>query len=145
MDIWQLVSGLVAYFPVDVHGALFSAGDAHFAQGDGETCGTALEMGAHFTARFELLKGEARARAQTTPSFEFQATDTPVCRPPASATLAARNALRAMMDALMYDYEYTRDQAYIIARVAGDLRISSIVNVPHAQVTVTIPKSIFTN
>lgn len=161
MDIRQLVAGSTAYFPVDVPGALFSAGDGHFAQGDGETCGTAIEMAATLTVRLELLKGEALARRQASPTFDLPHMDTAgIGRDGYHATtglsvgsddrvaymdasVAARNAVAAMVDHLMHDYGYDRDQAYVIASVAGDLRISSIVNVPHAQATMAVPKSIF--
>ncbi|MTD52591.1 acetamidase/formamidase family protein [Amycolatopsis pithecellobii] len=161
MDIRQLVAGTTVYFPVDVPGALFSAGDAHFAQGDGETCGTAIEMSSTFTARFELLKGEATRRRQDNPTFAepaLPARTIPATRGwfsttalsvsdgevfPLDASVAARNALRAMVDALCVDRGYTREQAYLIASVAGDLKISSIVNVPHAQVSMSIPLDIF--
>ena len=161
MDIRQLVAGTTVYFPVDVEGALFSAGDAHFAQGDGETCGTAIEMGCTFQARFELMKGEAHRRRQENPTFtepalpertvpatkgSFSTTALSVSADgvsPLDASLAARNALRAMVDALCVDRGYTREQAYLIASVAGDLKISSIVNVPHAQVSMSIPLDIF--
>jgi formamidase len=53
------------------------------------------------------------------------------------------NALRALVGALCVDRGYTRDQAHLIASVAGDLKISSIVNVPHAQVSMSIPLDIF--
>lgn len=161
MDIRQLVAGSKAYFPVDVPGALFSVGDGHFAQGDGETCGTALEMATRFTARFELLKGEAIRRGQKNPSFEVKSTETPGIGSHGfyattglsvtdndvvqylDASLASRNALIAMIDAIAYDYGYSREQAYLIASVAGDLKISSIVNVPYAQASMFLPKSIF--
>lgn len=163
MDIRQLTNGTSVYFPVDVPGALFSAGDGHFAQGDGETCGTAIETSATFTARFTLLKGEANHRNQTNPTFTLPAVDR--ARPPTGeifattaisvsgddsvsfldARLAARNALSMMVDAIAYDYGLTREQAYLVASVAGRLSISSIVNVPHAQVSMSIPRNIFTD
>ena len=59
MDIKQLGQGAVLLIPVDAPGALFSAGDAHFAQGDCETCGTAIEMSATLRVRFSVRKGEA--------------------------------------------------------------------------------------
>jgi formamidase len=59
LDIKQLVAGSTLYLPVYEKGALFSTGDAHFAQGDGESCGTAIESSAVLVARFEVLKGEA--------------------------------------------------------------------------------------
>jgi formamidase len=160
MDIRQLVTGTSVYFPVDVAGALFSAGDGHFAQGDGETCGTAIETSARLTARFSLLKGEAALRGQTNPSFtvpadrrlepagEIFATTALSITDDGSvsfldARLAAQNALKMMIDAIVFDYGLTRDQAYMVASVAGNLSISSIVNIPHAQVTMSIARNIF--
>ena len=61
-DVKQLTRGAKLLLPVFVEGALFSTGDAHFAQGDGESCGTAVETTGTLVARFDLLKGEARRR-----------------------------------------------------------------------------------
>lgn len=160
MDIRHLVAGSTVTFPVDVPGALFSVGDGHFAQGDGETCGTAMEMSARVTVRFELRKGAAFEREQTNPTFAaplpaqppreggyFATTGLSVCDDGRvsylDASLAAKNALTMMVKALERDHGLTRDQAYIVASVAGDLTISSIVNVPHAQVSMAIPLDIF--
>lgn len=162
MDIRQLGDGSSVFFPVDVTGALFSAGDSHFAQGDGETCGTAIETSGTFEARFTLLKGEATRRNQSNPTFTLSA-DRPA--PPTEelfattalsvssddvvsfldASLAAKNALKMMVDHIVYDYGLSPEHAYLVASVAGRLIISSIVNVPHAQVSMTMPRSIFTD
>ncbi len=56
MDIRDLAAGTELYLPVEVAGALFSIGDAHAAQGDGEVCGTAIESPMRIAARFELAK-----------------------------------------------------------------------------------------
>ncbi len=69
LDVKQLVAGTTLFLPVFVEGANFSTGDAHFAQGDGESCGTAVEMAATLHARFEVLSGEAARRGQTEPSY----------------------------------------------------------------------------
>ena len=58
MDIRQLTSGATLFLPVLVPGALFSVGDAHGAQGDGEVCITAVEMSAQCTLRFDLRRGQ---------------------------------------------------------------------------------------
>ncbi|HWB72625.1 MAG TPA: acetamidase/formamidase family protein, partial [Egibacteraceae bacterium] len=71
VDIKQLTAGARVLLPLSVTGALFSAGDAHFAQGDGEVCGTAIEMGATFSARFELRKGVAARRGIRDTRFEL--------------------------------------------------------------------------
>jgi formamidase len=62
LDIKQLTGGTTVYIPVFTAGALFSVGDAHFAQGDGEVCGTAIEMSGTFVGTLHLRKGEAARR-----------------------------------------------------------------------------------
>ncbi|GAC1420511.1 MAG: acetamidase/formamidase family protein [Candidatus Velthaea sp.] len=161
-DIKQLVAGTTLYLPVYVEGALFSTGDAHFAQGDGESCGTAIEMGATFSGRFEVLSGEAMRRKQIDPSFSGAYAYDPVRRAgrPYYATtgssvrkdgrneseelnVAARNALLNMIDYLSAEHGYTRDQAYCICSVAVDLHISQIVDVPNFTVSAFLPLDIF--
>jgi formamidase len=68
-DVKQLTKGAKLYLPVFTEGALFSTGDAHFAQGDGEVCVTAVEMGATAIVRFKLHKGLALRRKFTSPVF----------------------------------------------------------------------------
>jgi len=160
LDIRQLVKGSSLYLPVDVDGALFSTGDAHFAQGDGESCGTAIETSATLVARFEVLPGAAASRNQSSPSWTspgpqmqqdgsagyiattgLSVADGDVVHA-LDARLAARNAVLAMIDMLGHDYGLSPEQAYCLVSVAGDLRISSIVNVPHALVSVTLPRAV---
>lgn len=163
MDIRQLVAGSTLYLPVQVRGALFSTGDAHFAQGDGESCGTAVETSATVTCRFELLKGAAHEPSAQTPSYECPRSETPQIDTQGyfattglpitpdgklsafDATLAARNAMRAMIAKLMREYDYSAQQAYCIISIAGDLRMSSVVNAPHTLVSVLMPRSIFSD
>ena len=64
-DVKQLTKGAKLYLPVFKEGALFSTGDGHFAQGDGEVCVTAVEMGATAVVRFKLHKGLAARRKFT--------------------------------------------------------------------------------
>ena len=59
MDTRQLVRGTTLYLPVQVEGALFSCGDAHGCQGDGEVCVTGIEAPMYATLRFTLEKGRA--------------------------------------------------------------------------------------
>src|SRR5712691_5580129 len=68
-DAKQLTKGAKLFLPVYTEGALFSTGDAHFAQGDGEVCVTAVEMGATAIVRFKLHKGLALRRKFTSPVF----------------------------------------------------------------------------
>jgi formamidase len=162
LDIKQLVAGTTLLIPVAAPGALFSVGDAHFAQGDGETCGTAIEMSATFQAELSLRKGAAKQRGYPSVHFfkdgpgpggrkamdRFYAT-TGLCirgdghNESEDATLAARNAYLAMIDHLMHDRGFTRQQAYAICSVAVDLAISEIVDVPNVVVTAFLPLEIF--
>ncbi|HEX2891130.1 acetamidase/formamidase family protein [Vineibacter terrae] len=170
-DIKQLTAGATLYLPVQVPGALFSVGDAHFAQGDGESCGTAVETSATFVARFEVLKGEAARRGQRDPSYALPghahhgaagvhgahgvtpskgcyATTGMSLRADGRAesediTLAARNALVNMIDYIADAYSFTREQAYCLASVAVDLRISQVVDVPNMTVSAVLPLDVF--
>lgn len=162
LDIKQLVAGTTLYLPVYQPGALFSTGDAHFAQGDGETCGTAVETSATLVAQFQLLKGEAKRRKQRDPSFgremamprpqetqqRFYAT-TGMCldangeNRSEDLSLSARNALINMLDHICDRYGFTRQQAHSLASVAVNLRISQVVDVPNLTVSAFLPLDIF--
>jgi formamidase len=153
LDVKQLIAGTMLYLPVYVDGALFSTGDAHFAQGDGESCGTAVEMGATLFASFEILEGEAKRRGQKEASFEGAYAYENVRSNGAGyyATtgskeevgLAARTALLAMIEYLVDARGCTREQAYILCSVAVDLHVSQIVDIPNYTVSAFLPLSIF--
>jgi formamidase len=162
MDIKQMSKGARLLLPVFVEGALFSVGDAHFAQGDGEACGTAIEMTGSILVRFALLKGEAQRRGIRFPRFlrndyyfppelaaprRFLATTGMSIRADGTnesedTTLSARNALLAMID-LLVERGWTRQQAYAICSVAVDLKISELVDVPNMVVSAFLPLDIF--
>jgi formamidase len=164
LDIKQLVAGTTLLIPVWAKGALFSVGDAHFAQGDGEACGTAIEMAATFTADLSVRKGAAKRRNLRSVQYyqdghgatparrsmeRFYAT-TGLCvrsdgqNESEDTTLAARNALLAMIDYLVDERGYSRQQAYAICSVAVDLTISELVDVPNVIVSAFLPLDIFT-
>ena len=164
VDIKQLTAGATLFLPVYQPGALFSVGDAHFAQGDGESCGTAVETSATFVAKFELLKGEARRRKQSDPSYEhpgfftspemgvprrfYATTGIPVSRDgmrneSENLTLAATNALLNMIDYLVDTRGFTRQQAYCLISVAVDLKVSQVVDVPNLIVSAFLPLDVF--
>ena len=166
IDIKQLTVGATLYLPVYQPGALFSVGDAHFAQGDGESCGTAIETSANFVATFEVRKGEARRRGQRDPSFEhpgycttpgmaaprrfYATTGTSVSRDGSRnesehLTMAAQNALLNMIDYLVDTRGLTRVQAYCLTSVAVDLKLSQVVNVPNLIVSAVLPLDIFSS
>jgi formamidase len=164
VDIKQLGAGTRLLIPVYAEGGLFSAGDAHFAQGDCETCGTAIEMRSTLHVRFAVHKGMAADRGirdlQFTredyfvaPEFAaprrfFATTGLSVTRDgenrPEDLTLAARNALLNMIDHLGQHGGWTRQQAYAICSVAVDLKVSELVDVPNFVVSAFLPLDIFT-
>jgi len=162
IDIKQVTAGTRLLLPVLVDGALFSAGDAHFAQGDGESCGTAIEMAATLRVRLDLRPGQAAEREIRSPCFERPTADPAASAPPGpyfattgmcltgdgrneseDLTLAARNALAAMITHLGHEYGYSRQQAYAICSVAVDLRISQAVDLPNVIVSAFLPLDIF--
>jgi len=165
VDIKQLTAGTRLFLPVDTPGGLFSAGDAHFAQGDSETCGTAIEMRSTLRVRFTVHEGQAREKGITDPRFsrtdywvapEFAAprrfyatTGMSVARDGGGVvaedlTLAARNALLNMIDHLG-ERGWSRQQAYALCSVAVDLKISQLVDVPSFLVSAFLPLDIFTD
>jgi formamidase len=162
LDIKQLSKGARLMLPVFVDGALFSVGDAHFAQGDGEACGTAIEMAGSILVRFSLHKGEAQRRGIRFPRFarddyyfppelaapkRFLATTgmsihADGTNESENATLSAKNALLSMID-LLVERGWSRQQAYAICSVAVDLKLSELVDVPNIVVSAFLPLDIF--
>jgi formamidase len=160
-DVKQLTRGAKLYLPVFVDGALFSTGDGHFAQGDGEVCVTAVEMGATAVVRFRVHKGLAARRTFSAPVFSHARyfADPKYAVPERflgvmgmpirdgeieaeNLTLACRNAVLNMI-ALLQERGYSREQAYVICSVAVDLRISNVVDVPNYVVSALLPEAIF--
>ena len=148
MDIKQLVAGATLWLPVLVEGALFSAGDAHAAQGDGEVCVTAVEMSGRLTLRFGLQSGRRLAEPQLrTPAPPSHATN----RGPHYATTAhgpdlfaaSQQAVRYMIEHIVEAHGLSREQAYVVCSVAVDLKISEIVDAPNWIVSAFLPESIF--
>ncbi len=161
-DVKQLTRGARLFLPVFKEGGLFSTGDGHFAQGDGEVCVTAVEMGATAVVRFRVHKGLAERRKFSSPVFSRSGyfTDPRFAAPerflgvmgmPIGAdgeieaenlTLACRNAVLNMME-LLQERGFTRQQAYVICSVAVDLRVSNVVDVPNYVVSALLPEAIF--
>jgi formamidase len=161
-DVKQLTVGSKLLVPVNVPGALYSVGDGHFAQGDSECCGTAIEMAATVTVRFRLHRGAAGGGKIVWPRFahphyfappqwaapkNFIATMGMPIRQDGSnesgdVTLAARNAVINMID-LLAERGWSREQAYVICSVAVDLRVSNVVDMPNVVVSAILPEEIF--
>jgi acetamidase/formamidase len=148
IDIKQLVKGSKLFLPVLHPGALFSLGDAHAAQGDGEVCGTAIEGPMTVTVRFGLHKGESIPELQyTTPGSAVEKANkkgyyvTTGHSP--DLFVAAQKATRHMIDHLTKHYDLTRPEAFALCSVAVDLRVSEIVDAPNWLISAFLPLDIF--
>jgi formamidase len=148
LDIRQLVAGSRITLPVHAEGALVSIGDLHFAQGDGEVCGTGIEVAGAVTLRFGV---RTPARPLRLPSFETPerpgrrsfATTGIALDTPMDVDAAARVALIEMIDYLEARLGIARAAAYALCSVAVDLRISEVVDVPYPLVSALLPLDIF--
>jgi acetamidase/formamidase len=149
IDIRHLTPGTKAVFPVLVPGALFSCGDCHSAQGDGEVNGTGIETPMTVTLRFNLIKGANIPELQFTTPARKKLTVTD--REGYFVTTAhgpdlfknAQNAVRYMINHLTDTYDMTREQAYCLCGAAVDLKISEIVDAPNFIVSAYLPLSLF--
>jgi len=139
LDDPNLTVGTTVYFPVFVPGALFSIGDTHAVQGLGEVSGTAMEAPMRIVYRISVLKN---ARAIEEVQYE---TDSYYATTGFAETIdeAARKATRFMVDYLVETRELSREEAYMLCSIAGDLLIAEVVDVPHMLVTMHMPKNIF--
>jgi len=153
-DIKQFTKGSKLYYPVYVNGAKFSVGDGHMAQGDGEVCVTAIETLMAVTCRFKVIKNTIIESPQ---AIVPQANPTDFAMTPEMRAKGfyhttgvgpnlmtdAKQAVRAMIEWLVRDQGLSLHEAYAICSVAGDLKISEIVDVPNWVVSMTVPRGIF--
>ena len=137
MDNKWLVAGTKVYIPVQVPGALFSVGDGHAAQGDGEVCITAIETNLTGVFRFTVRKDMKLRwpRAETPTHFITIGLHE-------SLDEAARRATREMIDYLMTARGLSRDDAYMLTSAAVDLHVTQVVDGVKG-VHATLPKAIF--
>ena len=149
IDIRHLTPGTKVLFPVLVPGALFSCGDCHSAQGDGEVNGSGIETPMTVTLKFKLLKGVnvPELRFTTPPRKKLTVTDkegyfvTTAHGPDLFKN--AQQSVRYMIDHLVDTYDMTREQAFCLCGAAVDLKISEIVDAPNFIVSAYLPLSIF--
>jgi acetamidase/formamidase len=148
LDIRDIATGTELYLPVEVEGGLFSLGDTHAAQGDGEVCGTAIESPCVVAAKLELVKGANLAFPRfTTPGPVTRHLDakgyevTTGIGP--DLMESARAAVSGMIDLLTKRYKVSAVDAYMLCSVCGDLRISEIVDMPNWVVSFYFPRVVF--
>jgi acetamidase/formamidase len=141
LDDPNLVAGTTVYFPVFVPGGLFSIGDTHAVQGHGEVSGTAMESPMRVVYEISVIKG---GRSIAEPQYE---TGDYYATTGFSTTIdeAARKATRYMIEYLVAEKGLSREEAYMLCSLAGDLKIAETVDVPHMLVAMHLPKDIFTD
>lgn len=150
IDTKYLMKGAKLYLPIECKGALFSVGDGHAAQGDGEVCGTAIETPVVVSVRLTVLRG-----------IEFKHVTTPCLLSPPDMKQstqyysvlgiadnmleATKQAVRQMIDYLQTTKGLTREEAYMLCSVAVDIRATQVVDMPHYTVGAFLPLDIFVN
>lgn len=148
LDIRDMAVGTNVLIPVEVEGALLGIGDTHAAQGDGEVCGTAIESPFDVSVKIELIKSAHLPSPQfTTPgsvSGHFDQSGYVVTTGVGpDLMIGAREAVSRMIDLLVKRYKLAPVDAYILCSVAGDLRISEIVDMPNWVVSFYFPRLAF--
>jgi acetamidase/formamidase len=145
LDIRDLAAGTELYLPVEVMGGLFSVGDTHAAQGDGEVCGTAIESPCTVAAKFELVKGANLPSPRfTTPGpvsrhLDVKGYEVTTGIGP-DLMEGAKAAVSGMIDLLSKRYNMAAVDAYMLCSVCGDLRISEVVDMPNWVVSFYFPR-----
>ena len=144
MDVRELSSGATLYLPVQVPGALFSAGDAHAAQGDGEVCTNGIECPANVSLRFQLHKQQVLSGpvVESAPPRQISSSAWLIVESHEDALEAARAATSRVIDLLIARWGFTPEHAYLLCSVAMDLKLSQVVNRPMVTVSASIPKSL---
>ncbi len=144
MDVRQLVAGSTLYLPAQVPGALFSVGDVHAAQGDGELCGTGIETEATVTLRFDVKRGAPIASPQlSTPATPAGGAQFATTGHHPDLMEAARSATREMLNYLHREHGLSLLGAYLLSSACVDLKISQIVDAPNWTVSAFVPLGIF--
>jgi acetamidase/formamidase len=148
MDTRQLTRGTTLYLPIQVEGALFSCGDAHAAQGDGEVCVTGLESPMYGALRFTLHKDRPIPAPQylTGGPLAPRVADGPwygTTGVGPDLFVGAQEAVRAMVDHLAAEHGLSPEDAYLLCSLCVDLRISEIVDAGQYVVSALLPLAIF--
>lgn len=148
MDVRDISVGVELYLPVRVKGGLFSLGDPHAAQGDGEVCGTAIESPMSVAAKIELVKDahlrfpRFRTNGPVTRQVDSKGYDVTTGIGP-DLMEAAKNAVRGMIDLLTKEQKLSAADAYMLCSVCADMRISEIVDRPNWVVSCYMPRQVF--
>ena len=148
MDVRQLTAGTTLYLPVQTDGALFSCGDAHAAQGDGEVCITGIEAPMRGTLRLTVQKG----RRLPAPQFAVPGPLVPRLNGGGwygttgvgpDLYRASQDAVRAMIAHLWAAHRLPAEDAYVLCSLCVDLKISEIVDAGQYVVSALLPLGVF--
>jgi acetamidase/formamidase len=146
MDVRDLCTGARLYLPVLNRGALFSAGDAHAAQGDGEVCINGIECPSDVTLRFRLHRRQRLAAPiADSPEGRDRFAESGawiVVESSSDAAVAARAATSRMIDLLMSRWDFADVDAYVLCSAVMNLHLAQVVNEPMFTVTASIPKGV---
>ena len=149
IDCRHVTAGTILYLPVGADGGLLSLGDAHAAQGDGEVAISGIECAMRTRLRVDVVKGLEisapqlrRPAGSLTPRvdaggwFATTGVETDLME-------AARSAVRAIISHLGRERGLTRENAYILCSLAGDLKITEVVDTPMWMVGCFMPDAVF--
>jgi len=151
LDTRQLVRGTTLYLPVEVDGAMFSCGDAHGCQGDGEVCVTGLEAPMYAVLRFYVEHG------RSLPAPQYRTAPGPLTPRVDGGSFYgttgvgpdlfenAQNAVRAMIDHVTGRTSLSREDAYLLCSLCVDLKISEIVDAGQYVVSAVLPEVVLTS
>ena len=146
MDVRDLCTGARLYLPVLNRGALFSAGDAHAAQGDGEVCINGIECPSDVTLRFRVHRRQRLAAPiADSPEGRDRIAESGawiVVESSSDAAVAARAATSRMIDLLMSRWDFADVDAYVLCSAVMNLHLAQVVNEPMFTVTASIPKGV---
>ncbi len=148
LDIRDLSAGTILYLPVEVAGALFSVGDTHAAQGDGEVCGTAIESPMDVVLTLDLVKNanlrfpRFTTAGPVTRHLDAKGYEVTTGIGP-DLMSASRDAVAGMVDFLCASRQMAAVDAYMLVSTCGDLRISEIVDQPNWVVGFYFPRCVF--
>ncbi len=138
MDNPELQAGSRLLLPVFLSGALFSIGDGHSAQGDGEVCGTAIETSMNGTIELTIRKGMTLHSPIAETPTDFITTGFAT-----TLDAAFQAALHNMVDFLKVYASITEAEAYCLCSLAANFRITPAVNSPQKGVHGLLPKALF--
>jgi acetamidase/formamidase len=151
IDCRHVTAGTTLYLPVGAPGGLLSLGDAHAAQGDGEVAISGLECAMRTTIRVSIADGMRlhapalrRPSGSLTPRVDSGGWFATTGVEP-DLMEAARSAVRAMIDHLVSERGLEREDAYVLCSLAGDLKITEVVDAPNWMVGCFMPDAVFTD